>query len=80
MATAAPATPSTSTERDWTKPQAMAIPKEGYFPSFKKVGTAQYIHELQPAMDLPSSRKSNREGKSTYTTMARPSRKRSPSS
>jgi hypothetical protein len=31
MATVAPATPSTSTERDWTKPQAMAIPKEGYF-------------------------------------------------
>jgi hypothetical protein len=31
MATAAPATPSPSTERDWTKPQAMAIPKEGYF-------------------------------------------------
>ena len=31
MATVAPATPSTSTKRDWTKPQAMAIPKEGYF-------------------------------------------------
>lgn len=33
MATVAPATPSTSTsiERDSTKPQAMAIPKEGYF-------------------------------------------------
>jgi hypothetical protein len=31
MATVAPATHSTSTERDWTKPQAMAIPKEGYF-------------------------------------------------
>ena len=31
MATVAPATPSTPTERDWTKPQAMAIPKEGYF-------------------------------------------------
>jgi hypothetical protein len=31
MATVAPTTPSTSTERDWTKPQAMAIPKEGYF-------------------------------------------------
>lgn len=31
MATVTPATPSTSTERDWTKPQAMAIPKEGYF-------------------------------------------------
>ena len=30
MATVATATPST-TERDWTKPQAMAIPKEGYF-------------------------------------------------
>jgi hypothetical protein len=29
IATAPP--PSTSTERDWTKPQAMAIPKEGYF-------------------------------------------------
>jgi hypothetical protein len=31
MATVAPTTPSTSRERDWTKPQAMAIPKEGYF-------------------------------------------------
>src|SRR5213076_1574685 len=31
MATVAPATPSTPKERDWTKPQAMAIPKEGYF-------------------------------------------------
>jgi hypothetical protein len=31
MATIAPAKPSTSTERDWMKPQAMAIPKEGYF-------------------------------------------------
>ncbi|MFZ1007681.1 MAG: hypothetical protein WAN65_12645 [Candidatus Sulfotelmatobacter sp.] len=31
MATVAPATPSTSAERDWTKPQAIAIPKEGYF-------------------------------------------------
>ena len=29
MATPATATPSK--ERDWTKPQAMAIPKEGYF-------------------------------------------------
>jgi len=31
MATAVTATPSTFKERDWTKPQAMAIPKEGYF-------------------------------------------------
>jgi len=31
MATVATATPSTPTKRDWTKPQAMAIPKEGYF-------------------------------------------------
>jgi hypothetical protein len=31
MATVATATPSTPTTRDWTKPQAMAIPKEGYF-------------------------------------------------
>ena len=31
MATVAPATPAPSAERDWTKPQAMAIPKEGYF-------------------------------------------------
>ena len=31
MATVATATPSTPTDRDWTKPQAMAIPKEGYF-------------------------------------------------
>ncbi|MFZ0295043.1 MAG: hypothetical protein WAL52_15650 [Candidatus Sulfotelmatobacter sp.] len=31
MATVATATHSTSTEHDWTKPQAMAIPKEGYF-------------------------------------------------
>ncbi|MGB0010842.1 MAG: hypothetical protein WBQ03_04500 [Candidatus Sulfotelmatobacter sp.] len=31
MATVATATHSTPTEHDWTKPQAMAIPKEGYF-------------------------------------------------
>jgi hypothetical protein len=31
MVTVATATPSTSKERDWTKPQALAIPKEGYF-------------------------------------------------
>jgi hypothetical protein len=34
MATVAPAiplTPSTDKVRDWTKPQAMAIPKDGYF-------------------------------------------------
>jgi hypothetical protein len=31
MATVAPSTPSAPTKRDWTKPQAMAIPKEGYF-------------------------------------------------
>jgi hypothetical protein len=31
MATVATATPSMPRERDWTKPQAMAIPKEGYF-------------------------------------------------
>src|SRR6266480_4560787 len=31
MATAATATPSTPKERDWTKPSAMAIPKEGFF-------------------------------------------------
>jgi hypothetical protein len=27
----APTSPSSPEERDWTKPQAMAIPKEGYF-------------------------------------------------
>jgi hypothetical protein len=31
MATASTATPSKPQEGDWTKPQAMAIPKEGYF-------------------------------------------------
>jgi hypothetical protein len=31
MATVATATPSTPTERSWMRPQAMAIPKEGYF-------------------------------------------------
>jgi hypothetical protein len=31
MATVAIATSSTPKERDWTKPSAMAIPKEGYF-------------------------------------------------
>jgi hypothetical protein len=31
MATAATATPSTLKERDWTKPSAIAIPREGYF-------------------------------------------------
>ena len=31
MATVSKATPSVPEEQDWTKPQAMAIPKEGYF-------------------------------------------------
>ena len=31
MATVAPATPSTPERHDWTKPSAMAIPKEVYF-------------------------------------------------
>jgi len=31
MSTAASATPSTAREHDWTKPRAIAIPKEGYF-------------------------------------------------
>ena len=61
MATVAPATPSTSTERDWTKPQAMAIPKEGYFEDLRKGGTAQSFPRLQPATALPSSRRSNLE-------------------
>ena len=45
MATVAPATPSTPVERDSTKPQAMAIPKEGYFKTFKTGGTAHYIQD-----------------------------------
>src|SRR5438876_3415222 len=40
-------------------------------------GTARYIHELQPAVELPSSRRSNREERTPSVLMARPSRRRS---
>ena len=40
MATVATEIPSTPKERDWTKPRAMAIPKEGYF-ELEKVATDQ---------------------------------------
>ena len=67
MATLATEKPSTPKEIDSTKPQAMAIPKEGYF-ELQKAGTAPSIHELQPAMDSPSSRRSNREEKTRSAT------------
>ena len=53
MATLATEIPSIPKELDSTKPQAMAIPKEGYFELQKRTGTAQSFHELQPAMDSP---------------------------
>ena len=40
MATAVTTAPSTSKERDWTKPAAMAIPEGGYFPD--KVEQGRY--------------------------------------
>ena len=49
MATVAPATPSTSTERDWTKPQAMAIPKEGFFKDKVEQGRYGPIFPQTPA-------------------------------
>ncbi len=49
MATVAPATPSTSTERDWTKPQAMAIPKGGFFPDKIEQGRYGPIFPKTPA-------------------------------
>ena len=76
MATVAPATPSTPTERDWTKPQAMAIPKEGYF-KLEKGRYGPVFPRLQPAMASPSSRRSSREERPRSVNMARPSRRRS---
>jgi hypothetical protein len=49
MATVAPATPSTSTERDWTKPQAMAIPKGGFFKDKVEQGRYGPIFPQTPA-------------------------------
>ena len=76
MATVSPATPPTSTERDWTKPQAMAIPKEGYF-NLRKERYGPIFPELRPATDLPSSRRSNLEERTRSVNMARPLRRRS---
>jgi len=49
MATVAPATPSTSTKRDWTKPQAMAIPKGGFFKDKVEQGRYGPIFPMTPA-------------------------------
>ena len=75
MATVATETPSTSTEHDWTKPQAMAIPKEGYF-KLEKGRMGQYFHGLQPAMAFPSSQRSNREERMQSVIMGRILRRR----
>ena len=49
MATVAPATPSKSTEQDWTKPQAMAIPKGGFFKDKVEQGRYGPIFPQTPA-------------------------------
>lgn len=49
MATAVTATPSTSKEREWTKPQAMAIPEGGYFADKVEQGRYGPIFPKTPA-------------------------------
>ena len=49
MATVTPATHSTSAERDWTKPQAMAIPKGGFFEDKVEQGRYGPIFPQTPA-------------------------------
>ena len=60
MATVAPATPSTSTEPIGRNHRRWQFRRRGTS-SLKKGGTAQSFRELQPAMALPSSRRSNLE-------------------
>src|SRR5215471_17193540 len=49
MATAVTTAPSTSKERDWTKPAAMAIPKGGFFPDKVEQGRYGPIFPKTPA-------------------------------
>jgi len=49
MATAVTTAPSTSKERDWTKPAAMAIPEGGYFPDKVEQGRYGPIFPKTPA-------------------------------
>jgi hypothetical protein len=44
------------TENDWTKPQAMAIPKEGYF-NLERDGMAQSFLKLPPVTGFQSSQR-----------------------
>ena len=76
MATVANPTPSSPKSSIGRNHRRWRYRKRGTS-SFKTGGTAPYIHELQPAMDLPSSRRSNREGRTRSVLTARPSRGRS---
>ncbi len=49
MATVAPATPSKPKEQDWTTPQAMAIPKGGFFKDKVEQGRYGPIFPQTPA-------------------------------
>src|SRR5215831_2380531 len=49
MATAVTTAPSTSKERDWTKPAAMAIPPGGFFPDKVEQGRYGPIFPRTPA-------------------------------
>jgi hypothetical protein len=57
---------------DWTKPQAMAIPKGAILPTrSSRADTVRSFPKLQLATASASSRRSSLEGKSTYTIMPR---------
>ena len=60
----------TPRQNDWTKPAAMAIPKEGYF----KNGTGRYgpiFPRPPPAMASRSSRRSSREERRSSASTAK---------
>ena len=71
MATVSTATPSKPKEIDWTKPQAMAIPKEGYFEIEKRTVTDPYIPRLRPATGFQSSQRSSLAGSRRSATTGR---------
>ena len=68
MATVATETPSIPKEIDSTKPQAMAIPKEGYFELEKRTVRPRLSTNSSLLWIHQSSRRSNREGKTRSAT------------
>ena len=66
-----------TTVHDWTKPAAIAIPKEGYF-ELERGRYGPVFPAPRPAMASRSSRRSRRVARTRSANTARPSKQRSP--